>query len=190
MSPGRPPEARIERATRSAQLSMSRLRVADDGGLAGGAAGGVDAHDLLARHGEQAEGIGVAQVGLGGEREPGEVLEPDAGRRDARRPPRTWRGRGRRCRRRGAPTIAAARAAGRAARRVLAVSIGSSPAGLAACSSDPLHDHRDALADADAHGAQRVAAAGAVQLVDGGGDQARAAHARAGGRARSRRRSG
>ena len=86
MSPGRPPEARIERATRSAQLSMSRLGVADDGGLAGGAARRVQADDLLARHGEQAEGIGVAQVGLLAEREPGKVLEPDAGRRDGRRP--------------------------------------------------------------------------------------------------------
>jgi len=45
------------------------LRVADDGGLAGGAAGGVQAGDPLARHGEQAEGIGLAQVLLGGVRE-------------------------------------------------------------------------------------------------------------------------
>ena len=75
MSPGRPPEARIERATRSAQLSMSVLRIADDRGLAGRAARGVDAHDLLARHREQAERIGVAQVRLGGEREAGQILE-------------------------------------------------------------------------------------------------------------------
>ena len=49
------------------------LGVADDGRLAGGAGGGVDAHDLLARHGEHAEGIVVAQVLLGGEGELGEV---------------------------------------------------------------------------------------------------------------------
>src|SRR3990167_6331168 len=38
-----------------------------------------------------------------------------------------------------------------------------------------LDDDRNALTDADAHGAQRIAAAGAVQLVDRGREQARAA---------------
>jgi hypothetical protein len=37
--------------------------------------------------------------------------------------------------------------------------------------------HGDALADADAHGAQRVAAAVSLQLVDRRRHQARAAHA-------------
>ena len=53
-------------------------RVADDGGLAGGARGGVDAAELLARDGEHAERVGVAQVCLGGEgelREIGELLQ-------------------------------------------------------------------------------------------------------------------
>ena len=54
---------------------MSRLRVADHGRLAGGAGRGVDAHHLLARHGEHAERIVVAQVRLGGEREFREVGE-------------------------------------------------------------------------------------------------------------------
>ena len=47
--------------------------VADDGRLAGRTAGGVHPHDLIARHGEHAERIVRAQVGLGGEREPREV---------------------------------------------------------------------------------------------------------------------
>ena len=49
--------------------------VADHGRLAGGAAGGVHAHHLLARHGEHAERIGVAQVLLGGEGELRQVGE-------------------------------------------------------------------------------------------------------------------
>ena len=51
------------------------LRVADHGRLAGGAAAGVDAHDLLARHGEDAEGVAVAQILLGGEGELGQVRQ-------------------------------------------------------------------------------------------------------------------
>ena len=51
------------------------LRIADHRRLAGGARGGVDAHDLVHRHGEHAERIGVAQVGLGGERELRQVGE-------------------------------------------------------------------------------------------------------------------
>ncbi|MNE26790.1 hypothetical protein D3C80_1201740 [compost metagenome] len=51
------------------------LRVADHGRLAGGAAGGVDAHDLALRHGEHAEGVVVAQVVLAGEGELGQVLQ-------------------------------------------------------------------------------------------------------------------
>src|SRR6218665_1211030 len=43
--------------------------------------------------------------------------------------------------------------------------------------SDAFDDQGDALADADAHGAQRIAAAAAMQLVDGGGDQPRTAGA-------------
>src|SRR5204863_3163328 len=43
--------------------------------------------------------------------------------------------------------------------------------------SDPLHHRRDALPDADAHRAQRIAAAGAVKLLDGGEDKAGAGHA-------------
>ena len=50
------------------------LRVADDGRLAGSAARGVDAHDLVLRHCEHAERIGLAQVILDGEREFREVL--------------------------------------------------------------------------------------------------------------------
>src|SRR3982751_1454073 len=48
------------------------------------------------------------------------------------------------------------------------------------CAGDPLDaldDERDALAHADAHRAQRVAALGALQLVHRGGAQARAAGA-------------
>ena len=51
------------------------LRVSDDDGLAGGAAGGVQAHDLLHRAGEQPEGIGVAQIGLHGEGQQRNVVE-------------------------------------------------------------------------------------------------------------------
>ena len=50
-------------------------RVADDGGLAGGARRGMEAHHLVARHGEHAERVGGAQVVLHGEGEAGEVVE-------------------------------------------------------------------------------------------------------------------
>ena len=40
-------------------------------------------------------------------------------------------------------------------------------------SLNPLNHHRNALPHANAHGAQRVAAPGSMQLVDGGGDQPR-----------------
>src|SRR6476659_9843903 len=40
-------------------------------------------------------------------------------------------------------------------------------------SSHPLDDHRNALAYTDAHRAQRVAAAGLAQLIDGGGREPR-----------------
>ncbi len=75
MSPARPPAARIERATRSAQVSMSLLRVAHHRRLAGGARRRVHAHHLLARHREHAERVVVAQVLLGGERELRQVGE-------------------------------------------------------------------------------------------------------------------
>ena len=48
-------------------------RVADGGGIAGGAGRGVHAHDLVARPGEHAEGVVVAQVDLGGEGQADEV---------------------------------------------------------------------------------------------------------------------
>ena len=50
-------------------------RVADDRGLAGRSGRGVDARDTLARHGEHAERVVVAQVGLDRERELGQVGE-------------------------------------------------------------------------------------------------------------------
>ena len=49
--------------------------VGDDGGLAGGAAGGVDARQLGAGHGQQAEGIVVAEVALAGEGQQAQVVE-------------------------------------------------------------------------------------------------------------------
>ena len=51
------------------------LRVADDCRLAGGSRGGMNAGDLVLRHGEHAEWIVVPQVGLGGERKLGEVAQ-------------------------------------------------------------------------------------------------------------------
>jgi hypothetical protein len=52
------------------------LTVGDDGRLAGRAGRSVDAGDPVLRHGDEAERIGVAQIGLGGERELLEILEP------------------------------------------------------------------------------------------------------------------
>src|SRR5574343_1265516 len=49
------------------------LGVADDDRFAGRAAGGVQAGQLIARHGEQTERVVVTQVGLGHERELGQV---------------------------------------------------------------------------------------------------------------------
>ncbi len=60
--------------------------IADDGRFAGGAGRGVDPHHILQRHGEQAEGIVVAQIVLVGERqilqigEGPDVLRFDPGR--------------------------------------------------------------------------------------------------------------
>ena len=56
--------------------------------------------------------------------------------------------------------------------------------------SEPLEHRGDALAAADAHRHQRVAPAGAVQLVDRLDREQRARTRRSGGPARSRRRSG
>ncbi len=55
--------------------------VADDGRLARRTARGVHPHHLLARHREHPERVVGAQVGLRGEREPGEVGQRRAGRR-------------------------------------------------------------------------------------------------------------
>jgi hypothetical protein len=49
--------------------------VADHGRLAGGAGGGMQPDELLARHREQAERVGVAQIGLDRKREAREVGE-------------------------------------------------------------------------------------------------------------------
>ena len=58
-------------------------RVRDHGRLAGGPGGGVDAHDLVHRHREQPERIGVAEVRLRRERQPAEIVErPDVSRPD------------------------------------------------------------------------------------------------------------
>ena len=51
------------------------LGVGHHGGLAGGAGGGVQADDLLHGAGEEAEGVGVAQVGLEREGEARQVLQ-------------------------------------------------------------------------------------------------------------------
>jgi hypothetical protein len=74
VSPGRPPAARIERAVTFAHVDVAR-GVADHGRLAGRAARRMHAHDLLARHREQAERVVVAQVALGRERELREIGE-------------------------------------------------------------------------------------------------------------------
>ncbi|MCY1260404.1 hypothetical protein D9M70_86500 [compost metagenome] len=51
------------------------LGVADHGRFAGGAAGRVQAHDVVHRHGKHAVGVVVPQVGLGGEREFRQVVQ-------------------------------------------------------------------------------------------------------------------
>ena len=64
------------RARHDVRPGVDVLRgVADHGRLAGGARRGVDAHDALHRHREHAEGIGFAQVDLGGERKLRQVGE-------------------------------------------------------------------------------------------------------------------
>ncbi len=61
-------------------------RIADDRGLAGRARGGVNPRDLFPGHGEKAEGIRVAQIRLGRERESGQIGErAQVIRLDARR---------------------------------------------------------------------------------------------------------
>ena len=60
------------------------LGVAGDGGFARGAGGGVDAHDVVLGHGEQAEGVVVAQVLLLGKGQVAHVGQaPDVGGSDA-----------------------------------------------------------------------------------------------------------
>ena len=60
------------------------LVVCDDDRLAGCTAAGVEPYDLIHRAGEEAEGIGVSQVGLHHERELGDVADVlDAIRRQA-----------------------------------------------------------------------------------------------------------
>ena len=88
----RPRAAGVERARHQVGPGVDvARRVAHHRRPAGRAARGVHAHALLARDGQHAEGIGVAQVGLGGE---GKALRGRRGggdRRDARPPPGTWR---------------------------------------------------------------------------------------------------
>ena len=55
--------------------------VGDDDRLAGGAGGGVQAHDVAHGTGEESVGVGVAQIGLDGEGQPGDVGEPSDGLR-------------------------------------------------------------------------------------------------------------
>ena len=50
-------------------------RVAHHGGLAGGAAGGMDARALLPWHGKHAKRVTVAQIELGGERKLGQIAQ-------------------------------------------------------------------------------------------------------------------
>src|SRR5207249_9102993 len=56
-------------------LEVAR-RVPDDGGLALGAGGGVQACDLAELHGEEADRVVVAQIGLPDERQARQVVEP------------------------------------------------------------------------------------------------------------------
>ena len=49
--------------------------VGDDDGFAGGAGGGVQAHDVAHGAGEESVGVGVAQIGFDGEGQPGDVGE-------------------------------------------------------------------------------------------------------------------
>jgi uncharacterized protein involved in copper resistance len=54
-------------------MSISALGIADHDRLAGGAGGGVDPHQLFARHREHVERVIVAQIGFHREREFGEI---------------------------------------------------------------------------------------------------------------------
>ena len=49
--------------------------IADHGGFAGGAAGGVHANHLFTRHREHAEGVVIAQILLGGERKLRQIFQ-------------------------------------------------------------------------------------------------------------------
>ena len=72
----RPATGRPDRAGHHLGPGVEVLRgVADHGRLARRTAGRVHAGDLVARHREHPEGVVGAQVGLGGEREPGQVGE-------------------------------------------------------------------------------------------------------------------
>ncbi len=98
--PGRPPAARIERAMTIGPDVDVALGVGDDGRLAGRAGGGVDARDPVVRHGDHAERIGVAQIGLGGEGELRQILERAAVLGVDARGVELGAGSGERCRRR------------------------------------------------------------------------------------------
>ena len=102
----RPRPAGVERARHQVgpQIDVAR-RVADHRRPPRRAARGMDAHALLARDGEHAEGIGVAQVGLRGEGKAPAGLPAGADRRDGCRPPRTWRDTAPGCRRRDASAL-------------------------------------------------------------------------------------
>ena len=72
----RPRAAGVERARHQVGPGVDvARRVADHGRPAGRAARGMDAHALFARDGQHAVGIGVAQVGLGGEGKALEIVE-------------------------------------------------------------------------------------------------------------------
>src|SRR5215469_18495617 len=72
----RPPAGGADRAGHQPRPCVDIApRIADDRRTPGGAAGGVNAHDLLHRHGEHAERIVPAQVVLGGERELCQILQ-------------------------------------------------------------------------------------------------------------------
>jgi hypothetical protein len=50
-------------------------RIGHEGGLAGGAGGAVDAGELLAGHGDEAQGMVTPQVVLGGEGQPAQIVQ-------------------------------------------------------------------------------------------------------------------
>ena len=93
--------------------------------------------DLLARHGEHAERVVVAQVRLGGEREPGEVGRARGRRPGARPRRRTPRGSAARCRTHAAVSTADGSSWRAASSSREAVSIGSSMAGSTSMSRTP-----------------------------------------------------